>query len=324
MLGIESIGLATGSAHIDNIARAAQFDSSPEFMEKIGFLSLRRLGEGENCLSLCLAAYADLERELAANPAHAQTKLDTIDCLVVVTQNPDLGGLPHNAALVHGALGLPNEVAAFDISLGCSGYVYGLFALEAFMEKAGMTKGLLFTADAYSPHLDPTDKNTELLFGDAATCTLISTQPRYVLGKTLFATAGAKHAALYRQPDTTIFMNGRAVFNFTLSTVLPQIEACLLANGQTKDSVDFFLLHQASRYIVQNMARRLSIPDEKAPWLLDGVGNCVSSTLGFALAHILREKGQASPKTLLLSGFGVGLSWASTVLTAQESSYAYS
>ena len=113
-----------------------------------------------------------------------------IDALVVVTQNPDRN-IPHVSAIVHGALGLPTQCACFDISPGCSGFVYALSVFQDFMEANGMKKGLLFTADPYSMVVGPNDNNTSLLFGDAASVTLVSDSPRLVSGMVTFGTLGA-------------------------------------------------------------------------------------------------------------------------------------
>src|SRR5690606_34876431 len=111
--------------------------------------------------------------------------------LVVVTQNGDGEGLPHTSALVQTKLGLSTTVAAFDVSLGCSGYVYGLAILKGLMETAGMTDAILITADPYSKVIDPTDRVTTLLFGDAATATLLSNRGEWHIHTPTFGTDGA-------------------------------------------------------------------------------------------------------------------------------------
>src|SRR3546814_2884839 len=115
--------------------------------------------------------------------------LNEIQVLVVVTQNPD-NNLPHVAAQVHGKAALPEQCAAFDVSLGCSGYVYGLSIITSFMAVNGFERGVLITADPYSKIVDKNDKNTRLLFGDAATATLISNEPLLVAGPFSFGTTG--------------------------------------------------------------------------------------------------------------------------------------
>jgi len=114
---------------------------------------------------------------------------NNIDALIVVTQNPDVN-LPHTSAIVHGKLSLPAKCACFDVSLGCSGYVYGLSIISSFLRENSLRTGLLFTSDPYSKIIDRNDKNTALLFGDAASVTLIGDDPIYTMGSFTFGTIG--------------------------------------------------------------------------------------------------------------------------------------
>lgn len=305
MIGIEEIAWAAGSAIIDNAQRARQWGKDEAFVvDKVGFRSLRRLSTGQSSQSLCLDAFADLQNRtgLAAKDC---------DCLIVVTQNPDnKRTLPHTAAQLHGALGLSPSVAAFDISLGCSGYVYALSVMTAFMQANDLKKGLLFTADTYSPALQQEDEHTQLLFGDAVACTLLSDNPRYVVGKSCFATSGKDGHALWMHDDGHISMKGREIFNFCMLSVPGQFAECLKKNNMTHDEIDCLVLHQASRYIVEALGRKTGFSSEKVPFVMGDIGNCISSTIPVVLAKIWGH----NHKHILISGFGVGLSWATTVL----------
>lgn len=305
MTGIEAIGVHVPDAGIDNVARAADFGRDPAFVrEKLGFERLGRMSPGTDTADLCAAAFADLR-------AGRRFDLGEVDCLVVCTQNPDGSGLPHTSAKLQDRLGIGRRAACFDISLGCSGYVYGLSVVRSFLDAHGMRRGLLFTCDPYSKILDPADQNTELLFGDAATCTLLGPAPVYRQLATLFATDGAQQAAIMAAGSPPrLSMDGHAVFNFVLKTVPAQIRECLEVNGLTPGEVGLYLVHQASRYLVENLARRLGLEQDRVPFLARDWGNTVSSTL----PQMLREVLACGPERILLSGFGVGLSWASTVI----------
>ena len=160
-IGIRAVGCHVPKAHVDNIEQGAAFGESEEFIRtKIGATRLPRLEPGRETSDLACAAVKDLVR------SRPECVLEEVDALVVVTQNPDSNGLPHTASIVHRKLDLPKSVAAFDLSLGCSGYVHGLYALKGFMESAGLRSGLLITADPYSKIVDPKDRVTSLLFGD--------------------------------------------------------------------------------------------------------------------------------------------------------------
>lgn len=307
MLGIQNIGTYIPKDFVDNFQQADRFETNREFVEqKIGVSTLPRLGKDETVVSACLNAFQNLSSKEAID-------LEQIDCVVLCTQNPDNGGLPHNSALLHGELGLSEDCACFDIGLACSGYVYGLSVIQSFMAANGLKKGLFFTCDPYSRILNQDDKNTCLLFGDAASVTLISETPRYVLERAKFSTKGAGSQAL-RRKNNMLEMNGRAVFNFALQDVPKQINRLLDDSGLTTDDIDLFLLHQGSRYMLESTIKRAGIPLEKAPVKLDKTGNTVSSSIPLLLVNELENK----HRTILMSGFGVGLSWATAVYRLVE------
>ncbi|NOY12329.1 MAG: ketoacyl-ACP synthase III [Deltaproteobacteria bacterium] len=302
MLGIEEIGFYIPTKKISNYRRKEQFGIDDHFIEeKIGVKQIAVKDSDEETSDLCLKAFDELCAKQAVDRRE-------IEALVVVTQNPDQN-IPHVSAMVHGALDLPAQCACFDISLGCSGFVYALSIFQAFMAANGMKKGLLFTADPYSKVVDPNDKNTSLLFGDAAAVTLISDNPRLVSGKFTFGTLGSEHKKLICN-DGVLFMNGRAVFNFAAKTVPADIRLMAGKNDIDLGDIDRFLFHQGSKIIVETIADRLDIPRAKAPYLTYDYGNTISSTIPILLADEL--KGEA--KTLAICGFGVGLSWASGLL----------
>ena len=208
MIGIEAIGTYLPKERIDNLQRMKEFKVDETFLKtKTGMLSLAVKVEGEETSDLCVAAFKDLE-------AKKDVSVSEIECIVVCTQNPDSKGLPHTSAIVHGKLGLPTSCAAFDVSLGCSGFVYSLSIIQAFMQANGFSKGLLFTADPYSKVVDAKDKNTSLLFGDGATVSLISDNPVWKTGKFLFGSQGSDSSAIQvREADGKLEMNGRGVFS---------------------------------------------------------------------------------------------------------------
>jgi 3-oxoacyl-[acyl-carrier-protein] synthase-3 len=308
-VGIKAIASHLGELRIDNLARADEFGKSPDFIkDKIGFVYLARKLPHQDTSDLCVAAFENLAGKAEIDPR-------SIDCLVVCTQNPDDKGLPHTAALVHEKLELPQHVAAFDVSLGCSGYVYGLAIAKSFMTAQGLESGLLFTADPYSKVLDPRDPNTELLFGDGATATWLGKQPAYDIGKGLFGTDGSGWRALAVQPDTgQLTMSGREVFMFTMKVVPQQIRECLRLNNLDAGDIDLFLLHQGSRFIVENMTKALALPPDRVPFAAADIGNTVSSSVPLMLEqHMTPVRNK-----ILISGFGVGLSWATSILSRHD------
>ncbi len=306
MIGIKSIASYIPAGRIDNIAQAASFDRDEGFvLSKIGTPTLSVKDEAQETSDLCAAAVRAL---LEKNP---QLHSEAIDALVVVTQNGDAEGLPHTSAITQRKLGLPTSMACFDVSLGCSGYVYGIYVLKGFMEATGLKNGVLVTADPYSKIMDRGDRLTTLLFGDAATATWIGADPVWTLGPVRFGTDGCGADHLFVK-DGFFHMNGRQVFNFASLKIVPHMQEVLALAGMTLEEVDAFCLHQGSGAIVDAIARRLGGEAEhKVLKDMFGAGNTVSSTIPLLIEHYAFE---SEWRNLVISGFGVGLSWGSAVL----------
>jgi 3-oxoacyl-[acyl-carrier-protein] synthase III len=312
MIGIHSVASYVPPDGISNYDRREEFDLTDEFIvEKLGVERVSRKGADEETSSMCAKAFSALQAKLTIDPAD-------IELIVVCTQNPDRHGIPHTSAIVHGAIGAPDRCAAFDVSLGCSGYVYGLSVVTSFMAANGLKRGLLFTADPYSRILNPSDRNTALLFGDAATVTLLQTadreRPVWIPERFRFATRGKEGKAL-NNDGGLLEMNGRAVFNFSATEVPVQIRELLADSGLTADTVDLFLLHQGSRYIVDTIAKRLQVGRDKIPSNLAAQGNTVSSSIPLLFEAFIDDP---AVRRVVMSGFGVGLSWASCVLERRQ------
>lgn len=316
MLGIQAIAHDYGGRKIDNPAEAGRMGHDPAFVrDKLGIVTRYSATDAEATSDLSAAAAAVVLEKTGVAAAD-------IEALVVVTQTPDYQ-LPHTAALVQSRLKLPQSIASFDVSLGCSGYVYGLAVMTGLMEQAGLRRGLLITADCYSKVIDPSDRATAPLFSDAAAATLVSDRPVYVAGRPVFGTDGSGAEALIvksggsRAPASTgrLYMDGRAILTFMLTRVPQQVEACLKVNGLALDDIDRFVFHQANRYMLESLRDRMKLPPHKVTIAVEDGGNSVGSTLPIALEPLLSEH----PRRILISGFGVGLSWATNILEASQS-----
>ncbi|MBF0267964.1 MAG: ketoacyl-ACP synthase III [Alphaproteobacteria bacterium] len=317
MIGIHHISYACGSERKSSDQLATEQGFSSEFLkEKLGIHSRPIVAEDETTAVLAVRAARKLLQETG-------TPAQEIDALAVVTQTPD-HLIPHVSALLHAALGFRKDVAAFDIGLGCSGFVYGLGLLLPAMSAHGWKKAILITADTYSRLIDPKDRATAPLFGDAAASSLLCDNPRFTVGRTTFGTAGDKHAALTalgtgaapveRRP---LFMDGREIFNFTMEQVLSDIRRCLEINQLASQDIDLWVFHQANRYILEAMGAALKIPLDRLVVDVAEFGNTTSSSIPIALARLDATR-LRSARRILIAGFGVGLSWASTILTSYE------
>jgi len=302
MLGIENIAIYIPKTKKSNYDLKEKFEIDDDFIEnKIGVKYRTVKDEGFKSSDMCVEAFKNLQKNSAIN-------VDEIECCIVVTQNPDFN-IPHTAAIVHGKLNLSENCAAFDISLGCSGYVYGLSNIISFMKNNGMKKGLLFTSDQYSDIISETDKNTALLFGDAATVTLISEEAVFLPIDFSFGSNGKDYKELVCEGN--LYMNGRAVFSFTATTAPKHIQSLLKKNNLKDENIQKYYLHQGSKYIVDTIRKRLKVDKEKVPFDMAEYGNTVSSSIPIMLSKEIKS---SSKGKVVLSAFGVGLSWASAII----------
>lgn len=302
MLGIKEIASYLPENKVSNYDKKEKFEMDDDFIEnKIGVKCQAIKEIDEKASDLCIKAFESLIKKIELDKVE-------IDCCIVVTQNPDYN-IPHTSAIVHGKLELPEQCACFDISLGCSGYVYGLSAIISFMKNNSLKQGLLFTADPYSDIIDSEDKNTALLFGDGATVTYIGENGVFIPKDFSFGTNGKDYRELLCEEK--LYMNGRAVFNFAATTIPKHIEALLHKNSIENSDIDKYVLHQGSKYIVDTIRKRLKVSEDKVPFDMHEYGNTVSSSIPIILEKeiIKREN-----KRFLISGFGVGLSWSSAII----------
>lgn len=303
-----------------------------ERIKKTIGLNKRHVISGKSTASdLCLYAAKALIKSMFLSSSD-------IDGLVVVTQTPD-HFQPCNAAIIHGKLGLGKLCAALDINLGCSGYVYGLWLAHMMVTGGGCKTVLLLAGDTISRCVNPKDRSTALLFGDAGSATLVEAADTET--KTYFDlhTDGSGSgliqvpAGAFRYPSNSetsketkdedgnwrsqdnLYMNGGEVFNFSLAVEPSAVTQILdISNSSTRD-VDYFIFHQANKYIVNNIAKRLQLPTKKVPCdTVEKYGNLSSASIPCTINDALSSTISRHKKKLLLSGFGVGLSWASCIV----------
>jgi 3-oxoacyl-[acyl-carrier-protein] synthase-3 len=299
----------------------------------VGLVERRVVSEGVTTLDLCESAARELLSTI--------TPKVSLDAVIFVTQTPD-HLQPGNAALLHGRLALPKTTLAFDVNLGCSGYIYGLYLASLMVECGGCENILLCAGDTLSQCVHPQDRATAPLFGDAGSATLVRRSATPIYSWFSLNTDGSGAGAIripaggFRQPHTAktaepltdgdgntrtlenIHMDGAAVFNFSLREVPVSLRQMLEFSGKTIAEIDMFVLHQANRYILQNIAKRCGIPMARMPMeSLARFGNTSSASIPLAMADFFNEtKNEISQKTqtVLLSGFGVGLSWGNAVV----------
>lgn len=292
---------------------------------KIGIKQRHVVKENETALDI---AY------LACEKLFEKFDKSKIDFIILCTQSPDYY-LPTSACILQNRLGLNTSVGAFDFNLGCSGYVYGL-AIAKGLINAGICKTLLFvTSETYSKYLNVTDISNRSIFGDAATATIIEYSNEEKIFEFSLGTDGKGKDNLIveqggsRNPLTDktkpganvelldskyLYMNGPEIFNFTIEAVPPLINDNLIKNGESIDSLDFFIFHQANKYMLDYLRKKSKIPVEKFYSNMLLTGNTVSSTIPIALRDSLDSSIIKVGDKVLLCGFGVGYSWGATIV----------
>lgn len=301
----------------------------------IGLDKRRVVDEQTTTLDLCHQAAENLIQGMQINRSD-------IDGLVFITQTPD-HFQPSNSAILHGKLNLENSCASFDVNLGCSGYVYGLWMAHMMIASGTCKKVLLLAGDTITKYVNPRDRSTAPLFGDAGSATLVEKTEKDLISYFSLHTDGSGNdfikvpAGGFRRPSTQttaiehkdvegnwrsendLYMNGGEVFNFSIKTEPAAINEILEYSNKTIDQIDYVVFHQANKYIITNIAKRLKLPLEKAPCETVGkYGNQSSASIPSTINDALNELVATSKQKLILSGFGVGLSWASSIVELEN------
>lgn len=270
--------------------------------------------------------------------ASQQVAPEDIGALIFVSQTPDYI-LPATSCILQGRLGLPKACATFDINLGCSGYVYGLWVAAGLIASGMVSKVLLLVGDTISKTLSEQDRSVAMLFGDAGSATLLSASEEgqgwfFNVGtdgtgweNIIIRAGGSRHKTTAESLERTevdgglrspaeLEMKGSAVFEFTQSEVPQSIEALFSYANVAPEQIDYFVPHQANRFMLSHMASKLGFPREKLVVGLEEFGN--TSCASIPLAMVTKLADVTEKNQVLLSGFGVGLSWASAILDLKD------
>jgi 3-oxoacyl-[acyl-carrier-protein] synthase III len=293
--------------------------------EKVGVRQRHLAAPGECASDLGVAA---------AEKLFAEQNIDrsTVDFLLLCTQTPDYP-LPTTACLMQDRLGLSTHCGALDFNLGCSGFVYGLSLADGLIRTGAARRVLLVTAETYSRYIAPDDRSLRTIFSDGAAATLVEAVDEPSLSSFCFGTDGRGADMLIvnqggaRPPETalqprgrqrwnsSLYMDGVGLIAITLETIPSMVERVLESAKLRRDDVDYFIMHQATRLMLEQLRQRMNIEPERLPIVLETCGNTVSSTLPIVIQE-LRADGRLKPRKLsMLVGFGVGYSWAGCLWT---------
>lgn len=303
--------------------------SVEKIAKKVGVDSRHVAADNETAGDMAEKAARKLISEYNISP-------ETIDFLLFCTQSPDYF-LPSTACILQDKLGIPTTAGAFDYNLGCSGCVYGLAVAKGLITAGIANNVLLITSETYNKYLHPTDKSNRSIFGDGAAACLISTDGFAEIGEFVLGTNGSgadylivkTGASRQKSPsgcsvideeghtwyDDYLYMNGGAIFNFTLDTVPAMITNLLEKNGLTKEQIDYYVFHQANQFMLSTLRKICVIPKDRFYINLTNTGNTVSSTVMIGLKDCIEKGIIQKGMNVMISGFGVGLSWGGTVLS---------
>ena len=251
-----------------------------------------------------------------------KVNIKDIDFLIFVTQSPEYV-LPTTACLLQDKLGLSKNCMAFDVNLGCSGFVYGLSIGGSLIESGLVKGGLLVCSDTYSKYIDKNDRTCRPLFSDGASVTYLKHSNKSRLGPFELGTDGSGVNNLIVPQcgsrtsvcDTKkLHMSGSDIFMFSMYAVPNCIESLLIKSNLKISDIDLFVFHQASKLVIDSIVRHLELPKEKVFVNLKNIGNTVSATIPIALSDAVRGDKINTGDLIMLVGFGVGYSWGGCLI----------
>jgi 3-oxoacyl-[acyl-carrier-protein] synthase-3 len=295
--------------------------------EKIGINQRHVVANNETALDLALFASEKVLKSFGK---------DLIDFILLCTQSPDYY-LPTSACILQNRLNLKTSIGALDFNLGCSGFVYGLALAKGLIQTRIATNVLLVTAETYSKHIHRKDKANRSIFGDGAAATIISETGVNKIFEFELGTDGSgmnnlivRNGALRNQfnpfeketidesgnlsNNNFLYMNGPEIFNFTIENVPTLVNKVLTKNSLSLESIDYFIFHQANKYMLDYLRKKTKIPIEKFYQNMENTGNTVSSTIPIALKDCFERNLVKKGDKVLLAGFGVGYSWGATII----------
>jgi 3-oxoacyl-[acyl-carrier-protein] synthase III len=310
-----------GNTHFDN-----QFGEAyvHDVVKMIGVKNRYWTDEDTSTRDLCCSAGRHLLEKLEWAP-------DSVDALIFVTQTPDYR-LPASACALQADLNLSTACIALDINLGCSGYPYALWLGMTMVQTGAARRVLLAVGDTISKVVDPADRSTALLFGDAGTVTAVEASSgscaSFVLGtdgrgacNLIVPKGGFKDYTKSNDPrlqdkaPDCLYMDGGEIFNFTLKSVPALVNETLAFSGVSMEDHDAFLFHQANLFMLKHLVKKAKLPLEKAPINIDLYGNTSCASIPLLMTTCLQDRLKTDKMQLAMFGFGVGYSWGGASLS---------
>lgn len=332
-VGITAIAACVPKNVIDNYNYTQYFSKEEvrKVVDKVGIYE-RRFADDNTCSSdLCYAAAEKLFSDNCIDRSE-------IDLLVFISQTPDYR-MPATSIILQERLKLNNSVIAFDINLGCSGFLYGLSTVYSYMEQRGIRKALLLDGETRSKVYSPKDRRSAFLFGDAGVAALIERNEKFGESHFSLNSDGSRADLImikgggYRYPssletlqekvvdefgnirsDEQGYMKGADVFNFVIVEIPKDIKRLLQLTNIDKDQIDYYVFHQANDFINTYIAKKMKLDKNRIPSTIHKYGNTSSVSVPLTIVSELKSELLGTEKTLLLSAFGVGLTWGTAII----------
>lgn len=331
-VGVTALSAAVPRTIINNYDYTEFFDANQvrQVVDKVGIYE-RRFADEFTCSSdLCFAAAEKLLNDNNIDRSE-------IDLLVFISQTPDYR-MPSTSVLLQNRLGLPTSTIAFDINLGCSAFIYGLSVVYSMVSNGAIRKALILDGETRSKVYSPKDRRTAFLFGDGGVAALVEKSNNFGISYFSLNSDGSREDLIkingggYRHPssaetlkervvdeygnirsDEQGYMKGADVFNFVISEIPKDIKKLLNNANIEVSSLDYYIFHQANNFINTYLAKKLKLDRYKIPSTIDKYGNTSSVSVPLTIADQLKDK-MFGDKRLLLSAFGVGMTWATAVV----------
>ena len=321
---LKGIVAALPDNKVETISGASKFGDSTirKLIDTTGVQSTYRVLPKQTVSDLCFSAAEKLISDIG-------WKRESIDALIFVSHAPDYDR-PATACVLHGRLGLSNRCLAFDVGMGCSGFIYGLTTIGLYMQQAGIKRGVLLTGDMSSLAVNPETTNN-MIFGDCGCAIALEKQNCEENINFLLKTDGKRYKDIfspgggYRHrgySDKFVRMEGNNVFSFSITDVIMTIKEFMSEYGISKDECGLFVLHQANALIIKTIAKKCRISEDKVPISIYKYGNTASSSIPLSIVDAIENYEWKSDKVnVLASGFGLGLSWGVVNFTLNKEMY---
>lgn len=324
-LKISAISACVPKNQLDLYSLGDSFGESEvnKIINTTGIKSIRQADSQTTSADLCY---------LSSKEILETTKIDAseIDGLIFVSQTGDYK-MPQTSHILQHRLGLKEDTICFDLPIGCNGYVYGLFQASLLIKSSACKKILVLCGDTITKIINDQDRSLKMVFGDGGSSTLVEKgddEMSFVIYsdgekyQDLIIKSGGGRLPYSESDDDLIidtdgnarknsdlYMDGMSIFNFAITRVPVLIDEILQYTNWNKEDVDLFALHQANKFMIDYLRKKIKVPLHKMPVVVDGFGNTGPATIPILLTELLNENKSSKLEKVILCGFGVGLSW---------------